>query len=98
MKSIHKITAALNNAISAAIIKCGKTKEFSRTSALSREAVVRLLIGAEGGSLDKILHTAGIQVTASAVTQRRAKIDPAVFRSVFDNFNTNCGDEELFRD
>lgn len=60
-------------------------------------AVIRLLISAEGGSLAKILHDAGIKVTASAVTQRRAQIDPAVFRAVFDNFNAACEDTETFR-
>jgi hypothetical protein len=55
------------------------------------------LIGAEGGSLDKILHIAGIEVTASAVSQRRAQIDPAVFRAVFSLFNDKCVDKDFFR-
>jgi hypothetical protein len=88
---------ALNYAIRTAIAKCGKSKDFSRKSALTRETVIRLLIGAEGGSLDKILHSAGIKVTASAVSQRRAQIDPAVFRSVFSLFNSECADNNFFR-
>ena len=43
------------------------------------------------------MHAAGIEVTASAVTQRRAQIDPAVFRAVFNTFNANCTDTEFFR-
>lgn len=96
MSSIIHINNALKYAIMRAVAACGQSKDFSRKSTLSRETIIRLLIGAEGGSLDKILHTAGIKVTASAVTQRRAQIDPAVFRAVFDNFNSGCKDNDLF--
>ena len=68
-----------------------------RNRKLSVADTIRLLIGAEGGSLNKILHDAGIEVTASAVSQRRAQIDPAVFRAVFDSFNAACEDTETFR-
>ena len=82
MSSIIHINNALKYAIMRAVAECGQSKDFSRKSALSRDTIIRLLIGAEGGSLDKILHTASIKVTASAVSQRRAQIDPAVFRAV----------------
>ena len=95
MSNIHHINNALKYAIMRAVAACGQSKNFSRKSTLSRDTIIRLLIGAEGGSLDKILHTAGIKVTASAVSQRRAQIDPAVFRTVFDNFNNSCTDSEL---
>ena len=94
--SIHRIRAALNAAIRTAAQRVGG-KNFSRKSALTAEAVIRLLIGAEGGCLAKILHDAGIKVTASALSQRRAQIPPAVFRFVFTNFNSNCIDGDLFR-
>lgn len=97
MSFAYKINAFLNNAIRKAIADCTSGKHFSRKSPLTRETVIRLLIGAEGGSLDKILHTAGIEVIASAVTQRRAQIDPAVFRAVFGTFNANCTDTDFFR-
>lgn len=52
--SIYSIRAALNAAIrTAAQLISGKN--FSRKSALTAEVVIRLLIGAEGGSLDKML-------------------------------------------
>ena len=63
----------LTYAIKKAAVLCGDGKQFSRKSALSAETLMRLLVGAEGGSLDKILHAAGIEVTASAVS-------PATFR------------------
>ena len=90
------IAQALFYAIQKAAAERPKDGNFSRKSPLTAETLIRLLIGAEGGSLDKILHAAGIKVTASAVTQRRAQIDPAVFRAVFDNFNAACEDTELF--
>lgn len=93
--SIYYIFAALAAAVSKAARSIGG-KDFSRKSALTAETVIRLLIGAEGGSLAKILHDAGIQATASALTQRRAQIPPEVFRTVFSNFNSACVDKEFF--
>lgn len=93
--SIQSIRVALNAAIRAAAQRIGG-KSFSRKSTLTAETVIRFLIGAEGGSLAKILHDAGIQATASAVTQRRAQIPPEVFRTVFTNFNSTCADNEFF--
>lgn len=97
MTSAYPIRVSLDSAIRNAAAQRGDSKAFSRKSPLTMETVMHLLIGAEGGSLDKILHTAGIEVTASAVTQRRAQIDPAVFRAVFDAFNSDCVDNVLFR-
>lgn len=97
MASPYFINAMLNSSIRQAAAQSIGGKNFSRKSTLTAEKVIRLLISAEGGSLAKILHDAGIKVTASAVTQRRAQIDPAVFRATFDNFNATCEDTELFR-
>ena len=97
MKKPYLIVSSLKRAISRAAGKCVKDKSFSRKSPLTKEALIRLLIGAEGGSLDKILHTVGINVTASAVSQRRAQVTPEVFRAVFDYFNADCLDDDFFR-
>ena len=98
MKFAYPINVSFNSAIRNAAAQCGDGKTFSRKSPLTSEVLIRLLIGAEGGSLDKIAHAAGLEVTASAISQRRAQIDPAVFRSVFDSFNADCVDDLLFRD
>ena len=98
MKIAYFLAQALHYAILKAAAERPKDKIFSRKSPLTKEALIRLLIGAEGGSLDKVLHAAGVQVTASAVTQRRAQLDPAVFRAAFDNFNASCTDNLLFHD
>ena len=94
--SIYYFFAALDAAVSKAA-QFSDGKDFSRKSALTAETVIRLLIGAEGGSLAKILHDAGIQATASALSQRCSQIPPEVFRSVFENFNSSCTDGDLFR-
>ena len=45
-----------------------------------------IVIAAEGGSLAKELHRAGIDANPAAVSQRRRQIPPAVFRKVFLDF------------
>ena len=96
--NINHINQTLDHSIKSAAEKAVRGQP-SRRRKLSVADTIRLLIGAEGGSLDRILHTAGIEVTASAVSQRRAQIDPAVFRAVFDRFNFDCSDADnaLFR-
>lgn len=59
--------------------------------------MLRLLIGAEGGSLAKVLREAGVEATPAALSQRRSQIDPSVFREVFNRFNAACADNETFR-
>ena len=94
--TINLTKQALDYAIRKAAEKVGEGQSF-RNRKLSIAEVIRLLIGAEGGSLMRILHTAGINVTASAVSQRRAQISPDVFRATFDSFNIGCVDAALFR-
>lgn len=69
----------------------------ARTRKLSGEALIRFLIAAEGGSLAKELHRAGINVTPAAITQRRAELTPAAFQSVFNYFNRACTDATLYK-
>ena len=94
--SIDLLSMALNAALRTATQSISG-KDFSRKRVLTPDTVMRLLISAEGGSLDKILHIAGIQATASALTQRRAQIPPELFRTVFTKFNSRCDDTDFFR-
>ena len=96
MKTVQNINELLNHAIRTAAAQRSNSNAFSCKSPLTKETLIRLLLGAEDGSLDKVLHATGIKVTASAVSQRRAQIDPDVFRAVFDSFNSACVDTELF--
>ena len=96
--TIRQNKQILDSAIKSAAEKAVRG-QLSRNRKLPVADIIRLLIGAEGSSLDRILHAAGIEVTASAVSQRRAQIAPSMFRAVFDRFNFNCSDADntLFR-
>ena len=60
---------------------------FSRNSKLLANVLMRFIIGAEGGSLEKELRRAGIDVTRAAISQRRAQLPADAFHKVFDKFN-----------
>lgn len=93
---IFSIKCALERAITAAAAKTSAGYPF-RNRKLSIAGVIRLLIGAEGGSLARELHRAGVEVTASAISQRRAQIPPETFYDVFTGFNEASADPETFR-
>lgn len=97
MSSPYETKASLDKAIRDAAIHNSGNREFSRSRKLPFETVLRLLLGAEGGSLAKELHSAGINATPAAVSQRRAQIAPEVFRNVFHSYNTACADTDTFR-
>lgn len=97
MSSPQEIKTALDSAIADTAAQHSGDREFSRARKLSLETVLRLLIGAEGGSLARILRAAGVDATPAALSQRRGQISPDVFREVFDRFNTDCTDSATFR-
>ncbi len=99
MSLTETITNNLNRAIinAAAEYKENTETDFSRNRKLTAETILRLLVGAEGGSLAKILHSAGIEVTPAAISQRRAQIPVEVFREMFLRFNAMCTDTEPYR-
>ena len=96
--NINDVKYALDRAIKSATEKAVRG-QLSRNRKLSVSDTILLLIGAEGGSLGRILQAADIEVTASAVSQRRAQIEPSIFRAVFERFNFDCTDADnvLFR-
>lgn len=61
----------------------------ARSQKLPPAKLVKFLIAAEGGSLAKELHRAGIDATPAAVSQRRNQIPPAVFHTVFLSFTSS---------
>lgn len=95
-----RYVAAIKNALAAALRNTAERnndgKQFTRQCKLTLEVLLRLMIGAEGGSLKKILHEAGIDVTPAALSMRRTQVDPSVFREAFNNFNAACADNETF--
>ena len=66
------IKSALGRAIAGAARRCG----LSHAQKLRPETLIKFIIGAEGGSLAKELHSAGIDATPAAVSQRRRQISP----------------------
>ncbi len=63
--------------------------QTARNQKLPPATLIKFLIAAEGGSLAKELHRAGIDATPAAVSQRRRQIPPAVFRKVFLDFTSS---------
>lgn len=74
---ISDIKSALDSAITETAAVHSDGKQFSRQRKLALDTMLRLLIGAEGGSLGKIAREAGVDVTPAALSQRRAKSPPA---------------------
>ncbi|MGM9608034.1 MAG: IS4 family transposase [Oscillospiraceae bacterium] len=96
MRYVAATKAALADAIRETAEQHSDGKQFSRQRKLTLDTMLRLLIGAEGGSLAKVLREAGVEATPAALSQRRSQIDPSVFREVFTRFNAACTDNETF--
>lgn len=96
MLSACDIKASLEQAIADTAARHTDGKTFSRKRKLPLDIMLRFMIGAEGGSLAKELHRAGIDATPAAVSQRRAELAPVVFREVFTGFNAACVDSETY--
>lgn len=99
-----RYVAAVKNALATALRDTAErsgdsaNQNFTRQRKLTLETILRLLIGAEGGSLTKLIREANLgDVTPSAVSKRRALVDPEVFREVFNRFNAACTDNETYR-
>lgn len=91
------ILGALDGAIVDTATENSGDREFSRSRRLTLPVMLRLLVGAEGGSLASVLRAAGIEVSPAALSMRRRQISPDVFREVFDHFNAACTDTATFR-
>lgn len=99
MPDINTIKANLERSIRNVAISLNEESvtEFKRHTKLPVYAMLRLLIGAEGGALARIAHQAGIEVTPAALSQRRAQIPPAAFQEIFERFNALSDDPETYR-
>ena len=74
-----------------------KKSNFSRKRVLTRETMIKLLLSFGGGSLNKELHEAGINVTASAFSQQRDKLSSMLFEEVFEQFNNIHHDTKTYK-
>lgn len=98
----NKIKSELKTAITMAIEN--ENREFgeqecifARNRILTAEKMVELLLSMQGGSLDKELHEAGVNVTKSAFVQQRDKISFTVFEEILENFNSIHKDEKKYK-
>lgn len=58
-----------------------------RNSKLTKEIMIKTLLGMDGGSLNKELRRNGLEVSASAFCQRRNILSPRTFQEIFEKFN-----------
>ncbi len=91
----EEIKNLLNRAIATAIAmhrqeRGNDGKAFSRNSKLNIDTLIKFLIFVKGGSLQKELNDACINVGKSAVSQRRKKLDWTDFENVLEDFNAKC--------
>lgn len=74
-------------------------KDFTRDRKLPLETMLKIIIGMEGGSLNRELYDYdhSLDVTASAFVQQRDKMLPEMFGYIFSEFNRSCSDEKTYR-
>lgn len=64
----------------------GRTS-FTRSSELTHERMIQLLLSMNGGSLEKELYKAGIKAGKSAFSQRRKQLSNMEWEYIFEQFN-----------
>ncbi len=93
----EKLNTAVQQAVAAYFEDFYASNHFKRTRKLPLDTVIKLLISMQGGSLQKELHDANINVTASAFVQQRKKLDHACMEDVLENFNALCSDTKTYK-
>lgn len=91
------ILSTLDGTIEDIAAKNSGAREFSRARRLTLPVMLRLLVGAEGGSLASVLRAANIEVSPAALSMRRGLITPEIFQELFNRFNAACIDTSTFR-
>ena len=91
----EQITKLLNESINFAVAMHQKEfgnekKEFSRKRKLNMETLTKLLIFIKGGSIQKELNDAGIDVCKSAFSQAREKLSWTDIENTLEDFNERC--------
>ncbi len=86
----------LNQAIREAVILRGSysddIRHFSRNRKLPLETLIRFLLTMTGGTLNRELYDAGLEVAASSFVDRRKQVGYQCFREVMKRFNDLCDD------
>lgn len=91
----EQVTKLLNESIDFAVAmhqkECNnEKKEFSRNRKLNMETLTKLLIFIKGGSIQKELNDAGIDVRKSAFSQAREKLSWTDIENTLEDFNERC--------
>ncbi len=86
----------LNQAIQKAAVLRGSysddIRHFSRNRKLPLETLIRFLLTMTGGTLNRELYDAGLEVAASSFVDRRKQVGYQCFREVMKRFNDFCDD------
>lgn len=91
----EQIKTMLNKAVDTAVTMHEKDigngeKGFTRKRKLGMETLIKLLIFMKGGSIQKELNDAGIDICKSAFSQSRKKLSWTDMENVLDDFNDRC--------
>lgn len=73
-----------------------RKKPLERKRMITRQDVINALIYFEGGSLDKELARAGLDITSSAFIQRRHQIASNLLRDILADFSAQNTEHETF--
>lgn len=84
------LDAAIADAVAARDNHAISKKDFTRSRKLPADVMIKLLISMEGGSLNKELHRAGIDVSAASFVERRKQLCWWDFENVLNGFNQRC--------
>ena len=86
----------LNQAIDRAVLLRGSyiddIRHFSRDRKLPLDALIRFLLTMTGGTLNRELYDAGIEIAASSFVDRRKRVDNSCFWNLMKHFNDLCED------
>lgn len=93
----YRVQKAIDKAVSDYRKEYPDGKDFQRNRVLDLKTMVNLLLSMQGGSLNKELHQAEINASASAFVQQRKKIPWTVFENAFEHFNESCIDDKKYK-
>lgn len=105
MKNINiarRVKGALIDAINSVIKgwtdnKRLKDNSFTRSRKLPLFTMILLFLTMKGGTLDKELHDANIDVSKQSFSKRRQQIPPRLLHEILWRFNEKCEDTLTFR-
>ena len=92
----EKLRYYLQESISSAVEAHMTGSAFSRSSPLSAEAMVELLLTARGRNLESELRYMGLPVTRSALSKRRKLLPAGLLRDTLLRFNAKCEDSRSY--